>query len=113
MPANFWDGTQLPRLPLDLFPEFVERLESGFLHDDSTPRRDLLEIPNWPYAEMANGWGGVGFVAGTAGELRDALRAAHELKGFAVVECRVGSTDLSPLGKRYIQGSARKARARR
>jgi len=78
-----------------------------------TPRQDLLEIPNWPYAEMANGWGGVGFVAQTVGELRDALRAAHALRSFAIVEVQVGGRDLSPLGKRYIQGSARKGVARK
>ena len=42
-----------------------------------SPRQDLLEIPNWPYAELARSWGGVGFVAETASELRDALREAH------------------------------------
>jgi len=78
-----------------------------------TPLPDLLEIPSWPYAEMANGWGGVGFAVETVGALRDALRAAHELHTFAIVECRVSGSDLSPLGKRYIQGSARKGRARR
>ena len=45
-----------------------------------TPRQDLLEIPNWPYAAMAQGWGGAGFTADTAGELRDALAAAHSTK---------------------------------
>jgi indolepyruvate decarboxylase len=78
-----------------------------------TPRQDLLEIPNWPYAEMANGWGGTGFVAENVGELRDALRAAHALRSMALVEVRVDGHDLSPLGKRYIQGSARKGSARR
>jgi indolepyruvate decarboxylase len=75
-----------------------------------TPREDLLHIPDWPYAELAQAWGGVGFTANTPGELRDALRAAHEMKSFALVECRVPAHDLSPLGKRYIQGSARRAR---
>ena len=61
---------------------------------------------------MANGWGGVGFVANTAGALRDALRAAHALSGFAIIEARVGRDDLSPLGRRYIRGSARKGSPR-
>ena len=26
-----------------------------------SPRQDLLEIPNWPYADLAQEWGGVGF----------------------------------------------------
>ena len=76
-----------------------------------SPRRDLLEIPNWPYAELAQGWGGVGFRVETASELRDALRAAHEVKEFVVIEARVDPDDLSPISRRYIQASARKARA--
>ena len=78
-----------------------------------SPRRDLLEIPNWPYAELAQGWGGVGFRVETAAELRDALRAAHEVKEFVLIEARVDPDDLSPISRRYIQASARKARAAR
>jgi indolepyruvate decarboxylase len=76
-----------------------------------SPRRDLLEIPNWPYAELAQQWGGVGFVAENAAELRDALRAAHQVREFVVIECRVDPDDLSPVSRRYIRQSARKARA--
>jgi indolepyruvate decarboxylase len=76
-----------------------------------SPRRDLLEIPNWPYAELAQQWGGVGFVAENAAELRNALRAAHEVREFVVIECRVDPDDLSPVSRRYIRQSARKARA--
>ena len=46
-------------------------------------------------------------------QLKDALRAAHEVAGFVLIECLVGTSELSPLGRRYIRGSARKARARR
>jgi indolepyruvate decarboxylase len=77
-----------------------------------TPRQDLLDLPNWPYAEMARGWGGLGTVADTPGALRAALEAAHNQKGFALIECRVGRRDLSPLGARYIKASARRARAK-
>ncbi len=77
-----------------------------------TPRVELLEIPNWPYAELAKAWGGVGFQVASPRELREALRTAHEVAGFVLVECRVAAGDLSPLGRRYIRASARKARAR-
>ncbi|MCZ6782924.1 MAG: thiamine pyrophosphate-binding protein [Proteobacteria bacterium] len=77
-----------------------------------TAQADLLEIPNWPYAELAQAWGGVGFQASRRTELRDALRAAHEVKGFVLIECTVPPNDLSPLGRRYIKGSARRGRAR-
>ena len=77
-----------------------------------TPRQDLLEIPNWPYADLAQEWGGVGFRVQRPGELRDALRAAHEVKDFVVIECLVPRDDLSPVSRRYIRASARKAEAR-
>ncbi len=76
-----------------------------------SPRRDLLAIPPWPYADLAQDWGGVGFRAQTATELREALRAAHEIRDFVILECRVPSDDLSPITRRYIRASARKASA--
>ncbi len=45
-------------------------------------RRELLEIPPWPYAQLARDWGGEGFEATTVEQLRDALRAAHDCKSF-------------------------------
>jgi indolepyruvate decarboxylase len=78
-----------------------------------SPRPDLLEVPPWPYAELAQQWGGVGYRADTRGELREALRAAHEISDFALIECRVPPDDLSPISRRYIQESARKGRKAR
>jgi len=74
-----------------------------------SPRKELLEIPPWPYADLAQAWGGVGFRAGSRAELREALRAAHEVNEFALIECRVPPDDLSPITRRYIRESARKA----
>jgi indolepyruvate decarboxylase len=76
-----------------------------------TPRKDLLEIPPWPYAELAQAWGGVGMRARTRQELREALRAAHEVREFVLVECLVPPDDISPVSRRYIRASARKGRA--
>ncbi len=78
-----------------------------------SPRRELLEIPPWPYAELAQAWGGVGFQVNSRRELREALRAAHEVRDFVVIECRVPPDDLSPISRRYITESARKGRAAR
>jgi TPP-dependent 2-oxoacid decarboxylase len=75
-----------------------------------SPRHDLLEVPAWPYAELAQAWGGVGFQADDRMELREALRAAHEIRDFVLIECRVPPDDLSPITRRYIRESARKAR---
>lgn len=76
-----------------------------------TKRLDLLEIPPWPYAELAQAWGGVGIRAESREELREALRAAHEVKGFVIIDACVASDDLSPVSQRYIRASARKGRA--
>jgi indolepyruvate decarboxylase len=78
-----------------------------------SPRQDLLEIPDWPYAELAQEWGGVGFRATTPTELREALRAADAQRRFAIIECVVPPDDLSPVSKRYIRASAKKAGAER
>ncbi len=78
-----------------------------------TPRKDLLEIPPWPYAELARSWGGAGFRVTSHEELGAALRAAHEVKGFAIVECIVPPEDISPVSRRYIRASARRSRTAR
>ncbi len=71
-----------------------------------SPRHDLLRIPAWPYAELARAWGGVGFDAHSPSELREALRAAHETSGFAIIDCRVPHSAHSPMAERYIRQSA-------
>jgi indolepyruvate decarboxylase len=78
-----------------------------------TPRRDLLSLPPWPYADLARAWGGVGFRARTSRELQEALRAAHEVRDFVIIDCRVPSDDLSPVSRRYIRESVRKAESPR
>jgi indolepyruvate decarboxylase len=72
-------------------------------------REDLLAIPNWPYADLARAWGGRGYVASTVAEFRDALADAERATTFALIETRVDPHDLSPVSKKYIQASARKA----
>ena len=50
-------------------------------------------------------------VSETASELRDALRATHEVNEFVIIEARVPHDDISPISKRYIRESIRKAEA--
>jgi indolepyruvate decarboxylase len=106
-------GTEVSHAPLLGLSPIVLVVDNGGwgIFRPVTPRRDLLRLPSWPYAELAQGFGGVGFRVETAAELRDALRAAHEVKDFVVIEARVDPDDLSPVSRRYIQASARKARA--
>jgi TPP-dependent 2-oxoacid decarboxylase len=74
-------------------------------------RPELLDVPPWPYAKLAEAWGGAGFVANTLGELRAALEAAHASKTFAIIDARVAVDDLSPVTIKYIQAAARRSRA--
>ncbi|MFQ5457232.1 MAG: thiamine pyrophosphate-binding protein [Myxococcota bacterium] len=73
-----------------------------------TARPDLLKIPNWPYADLAEAWGGAGFRAESAAEFRSALAAAAKAPSFSIIECRIGPKDLSPITVKYIKESARK-----
>jgi indolepyruvate decarboxylase len=73
-----------------------------------SPRLDLLEVPAWPYAELAESWGGTGLRAQTREELHEALRSAHASKSFALIDCRVPADSLSPISGKYIRRSARK-----
>jgi indolepyruvate decarboxylase len=106
-------GTEISHAPLlDLSPIVVVLNNAGWgIFRPVSPRPDLLRLPSWPYAELAQGFGGVGFRVETASELRDALRAAHEVREFVVIEARIAPDDLSPVSRRYIQASARKTRA--
>lgn len=98
----------------DLSPIVVLLNNAGWgIFRPVTARKDLLEIPPWPYAELAQAWGGVGFRVTSPAELRDALRAAHELKDFAIVECVVPRDDISPVSRRYIRASARRSQTAR
>ncbi len=76
-------------------------------------RPDLLTIPPWPYAKLAEDWGGVGFRVRHLSELRGALGAAHAAKGFAIIEVEVGYNDLSPLATKYIMAARKHSQAPR
>ena len=76
-----------------------------------SPRQDLLDLPPWPYADLARAWGGIGVEARTRDELKTALRNADAADGFVVIECFVPPADISPVSRRYIRASVRKGRA--
>src|SRR5258708_33573277 len=65
-------------------------------------RRELVEIPPGPDAQMARDWGGGGFEATTAVQLRDALHAAPDCKSIAIRDVRVERDDLSPVTAKDI-----------
>ena len=70
-------------------------------------RQSILEIPPWPYAELARAWGGQGEQVTSGPELLAALGRAEQAKTFALIEVMIGRTDLSPLSRKYIRYSSR------
>jgi TPP-dependent 2-oxoacid decarboxylase len=72
-------------------------------------RHDLLEVPSWPYARLAEDWGGRGFEVHTAAELKAALAEAHESERFAIIDARIERADLSPMSVKYIKAAARRS----
>jgi TPP-dependent 2-oxoacid decarboxylase len=81
----------------------------GIFRPIASDRRDLLEIPSWPYARLAQDWGGVGFEANSAAELRSALRAAHQSGSFAIIDTHIARDDLSPVTVKYIKAAAKRS----
>src|SRR5262245_66132786 len=71
-------------------------------------RSDLLDIPPWPYATLAEAWGGRGFRVSRTDELRAALEEAARTPSFVVIEALIGPDDLSPVSRKYIAASARR-----
>jgi TPP-dependent 2-oxoacid decarboxylase len=70
-------------------------------------RRELLDIPPWPYANLAREWGGAGFEAHTPAELREAMEEAHHDQRFSLVDVHVERDDLSPVTVKYIKAAAK------
>ena len=73
-------------------------------------RAELLDVPAWPYARLADDWGGRGFYVERVDELRAALAAAARLESFVVIEAIVRPDDLSPVSRKYIEASTRRGR---
>ena len=73
-------------------------------------RKDLLDIPPWPYADLARAWGGSGVRVETVGELRSALADAGTRDHFALIEVILDPDDHSPVARKYIGASVGKRR---
>ena len=71
-------------------------------------RKDLLDLPKWPYADLAFAWGGWGVRVESVGELREALADAGRRDTFAIIEAIIDPDDHSPVARKYIQASLRK-----
>jgi TPP-dependent 2-oxoacid decarboxylase len=76
-------------------------------------RPELLDVPPWPYARLAEDWGGRGFRVDRIQELRAALLEAARCPHFVLIEARIDPDDLSPVSRKYIEASARRGRVAR
>ncbi|MGH7932405.1 MAG: thiamine pyrophosphate-binding protein [Candidatus Binataceae bacterium] len=83
----------------------------GIFRPIAGERSDLLEIPSWPYARLAQDWGGAGYEAYTLPELQSALAAAHQGQTFAIIDVHIERDDLSPVSVKYIRAAARHSQA--
>ena len=70
-------------------------------------RQSILEIPPWPYAELARAWGGHGEQVASGPELLAALERGDRARTFTLIEVMIGRTDLSPLSRKYIRYSSK------
>ena len=75
-------------------------------------RQSILEIPPWPYAELARLWGGQGERVTSGPELLAALQRAERAESFALIEVMIGRSDLSPLSRKYIRYSSRQGQTK-
>jgi indolepyruvate decarboxylase len=76
-------------------------------------RPELLDVPPWPYARLAEDWGGRGFRVDRIQELRAALLEAARCPHFVLIEAQIDPDDLSPVSRKYIEASARRGRVAR
>ncbi len=74
-------------------------------------RPDLLDVPPWPYARLAEDWGGRGFRVSRPEELRAALAEAARCPSFVLIEALISPDDLSPVSRKYIAASVRRGAA--
>ena len=57
----------------------------------------------WPFAQMAELWGGRGFTAPTPGALREALVAAWAGDRFSLIQVPLAAGDVSPILRGFVQ----------
>ena len=66
------------------------------------PHATYNETVPWPFARLAELWGGRGVVAATLGELRTALREAWLEPRFTLIEVPLAKGDISPVLSRFV-----------
>lgn len=72
------------------------------------PHARYNETVSWPFARLADLWGGHGVEVKTPGELRNALEEAVSCTTFTLIEVRLERGDLSPILRGFVEGFKRK-----
>jgi indolepyruvate decarboxylase len=67
------------------------------------PHAGYNDTVTWPFAKLAELWGGRGFNAPTVGDLRRALEAAWVATSFSIIEVPLAKGDISPVLARFVQ----------
>lgn len=68
-----------------------------------SPHARYNEVVGWPYAKLAELWGGRGFTVDTPRQLRDALAAAYQEGRFTLIEVALTKGDVSPILRGFVQ----------
>ena len=72
------------------------------------PHAGYNETVSWPFAKLADLWGGRGIEVQTPGELRSALEEAVAERSFTLIEVRLERGDISPILRGFVEGFKRK-----
>jgi indolepyruvate decarboxylase len=67
------------------------------------PEARYNDTVNWPFAKLADLWGGRGFRAFTPRQLRDALNAAYDESRFTLIEVGLQQGDMSPILRGFVE----------
>ncbi|HEY6508304.1 MAG TPA: thiamine pyrophosphate-dependent enzyme, partial [Vicinamibacterales bacterium] len=67
------------------------------------PHAGYNDTVTWPFAKLAELWGGRGFHAPTVGDLRRALEVAWASTSFSIIEVPLAKGDISPVLARFVQ----------
>ena len=66
------------------------------------PEAQYNDTVEWPFARLAEIWGGRGFTARTPGRLRATLAEAFEEKRFTLIEIPLAKGDVSPILRGFV-----------
>jgi len=68
------------------------------------PSAGYNDTVSWPFAKLAELWGGRGFEVKTPGDLRLALEKAYPESRFCLIEVRLARGDISPILRGFVEG---------